>query len=48
MSALSARTTERVSYPTTAIEGRSVIDSRDRTAQHEILAIRDEMLEKSE
>ena len=48
MSALSARTTERVSYPTTAIEGRSVIDSQDRTAQREILAIRDEILEKSE
>lgn len=46
MSALSARTTERVSYPTTAIEGESVIDSRDRTAQREILDIRDEILEK--
>ena len=46
MSALNARTTERVSYPTTAIEGKSVIDSRDRMAQHEILAIRDEILEK--
>ena len=41
--ALSARTTERVAYPTTAIEGKSVLDGRDRTAQQEILAIRDEI-----
>ena len=47
MSALDAHTTERVAYPTTAIEGKSVIDSRDRTAQREILAIRNEILEKA-
>lgn len=41
--ALSARTTERVAYPTTAIEGKSVLDGRDRTAQGEILAMRDEI-----
>ena len=41
--ALSARTTERVAYPTTAIEGKSVLDGRDRTAQQEILAMRDEI-----
>ena len=40
---LSARTTERVSYPMTAIEGKSVLDSRDRTARSEILAMRDEI-----
>lgn len=41
--ALNARTTESVSYPTTAIEGKSVLDGRDRTAQQEILAMRDEI-----
>ena len=41
--ALSTRTTERVAYPTTAIEGKSVLDGRDRTAQQEILAMRDEI-----
>ena len=41
--ALSARTTERVAYPTTAIEGKSVLDGRDRTAQQEILTMRDEI-----
>ena len=41
--ALSARTTERVAYPTTAIEGKSVLDGRDRTAKQEILAMRDEI-----
>ena len=40
---LRARTTERVAYPMTAIEGKSVLDSRDKTAQQEILAIRDEI-----
>ena len=40
---LTARTTERVAYPMTAIEGKSVLDSRDKTAQQEILAIRDEI-----
>ena len=40
---LQARTTERVAYPMTAIEGKSVLDSRDKTAQQEILAIRDEI-----
>ena len=43
LAALRARTTERVSYPMTAIEGRSVLDSRDRTAHTEILAMRDEI-----
>ena len=38
-----SRTTERVAYPMTAIEGKSVLDSRDRTAQREILAMRDEI-----
>ena len=41
--ALSARTTERVAYPTTTIEGKSVLDGRDSTAQQEILAMRDEI-----
>ena len=41
--ALNARTTERVAYPTTTIEGKSVLDGRDRTAQQEILAMRDEI-----
>ena len=41
--ALRARTTERVAYPMTAIEGKSVLDSRDKTAQREILAMRDEI-----
>ena len=40
---LEARTTERVVYPMTATEGRSVLDSRDRAAQREILAMRDEI-----
>ena len=46
--ALSARTTERVAYPMSAIEGKSVLDSRDKTAQQEILAIREEIVEKTE
>ena len=41
--ALNARTTERVAYPMTAIEGKSVLDSRDKTAQQEILAMRHEI-----
>ena len=40
---LHARTTERVAYPMTAIEGKSVLDSKDKTAQREILAMRDEI-----
>lgn len=40
--ALSARTAERVAHPTTAIEGKSVLDGRDRIAQQEILAMRGE------
>ena len=40
---LKARTTERVAYPMTATEGKSVLDGRDKTAQQEILAIRDEI-----
>ena len=40
---LQARTTERVSYPQAAIEGRSVLESRDQTARNEILAIRGEI-----
>ena len=40
---LSARTTERVAYPQMAIEGESVLGSRDRTARDEILALRDEI-----
>ena len=43
--ALSARTSERVAYPMSAIEGKSVLDGRDRTAQQEILDIRDEIME---
>ena len=41
--ALAARTTERVAYPRMAIEGRSVLDGRDRVAKAEILALRDEI-----
>ena len=40
---LEARTTERVAYPMTAIEGKSVLDSRDRAAQQEMIAMRDEI-----
>ena len=40
---LEARTAERVVYPMAAIDGRSVLDSRDRAAQGEILAMRDEI-----
>ena len=41
--ALAARTTERISYPRAAAEGQSVLDGRDRTAQAEILAMKDEI-----
>ena len=41
--ALESRTTERVSYPQTATEGRSVLDGRDRTARREIMDMRDEI-----
>ena len=41
--ALESRTTERVSYPQTAAEGRSVLDGRDRTARREIMDMRDEI-----
>ena len=40
---LEARTTERVSYPQAAIEGLSVLETRDQTARNEILAIRGEI-----
>ena len=40
---LKARTTERVSYPQAAIEGLSVLETRDQTARNEILAIRGEI-----
>ena len=40
---LKARTTERVSYPQAAIEGLSVLETRDQTARNEILAIRGEV-----
>ena len=41
--ALESRTTERVAYPQLAIEGKSVLEGRDRTARAEILAMRDEI-----
>ena len=41
--ALQARTTERVSYPQAAIEGKSVLEGKDQTARNEILAIRGEL-----
>ena len=40
---LEARTTEGVAYPQAAIEGKSVLEGRDRTAINEILAIRGEV-----
>ena len=40
---LEARTSERVVYLMTAIEGKSVLDSRDMAARGEILAMRDEI-----
>ena len=41
--ALESRTTERVSYPQMALEGRSVLDGRDTTAREEILALKAEI-----
>ena len=41
--ALESRTTEWVSYPQMAIEGRSVLDGRDTTAREEILALKAEI-----
>ena len=40
---LKARATERVSYPQAAIEGLSVLETRDQTARNEVLAIRGEV-----
>ena len=40
---LHARTTDRVAYPQAVIEGKSVLEGRDRTARTEILALRDEV-----
>ena len=40
---LQARTTDRVAYPQAITEGTSVLEGRDRTARHEILALRDEI-----
>ena len=40
---LETRTTDRVSYAQTAIEGRSVLDGRDRVAQGEILSLKGEI-----
>ena len=40
---LHARTTDRVAYPQAVIEGKSVLEGRDRTALHEILTLRDEV-----
>ena len=41
--ALESRTTERVSYPQMAIEGRTVLDGRDRVARNEILSLKAEI-----
>ena len=41
--ALESRTTERVAYPQMAIEGRSVLDGRDRVARDEILSLKTEI-----
>lgn len=41
--ALESRTTERVSYPQMAIEGRTVLDGRDRVARGEILSLKAEI-----
>ena len=38
-----SRTTDRVAYPMTIIAGQSVFDGRDRTAQQQMIAIRDEI-----
>ena len=40
---LHARTTDRVAYPQAVIEGKPVLEGRDRTARHEILVLRDEV-----
>ena len=40
---MASRTTDRVAYPMTIIAGQSVFDGRDRTAQQQISAIRDEI-----
>lgn len=40
---MASRTTDRVAYPMTIIAGQSVFDGRDRTAQQQITAIRDEI-----
>ena len=40
---LQARTTDRVAYPQAVIEGKSVLEGRDRTARNEIVALRDEI-----
>ena len=40
---LHARTTDRVAYPQAVIEGKSVLEGRDRTARNEIFALRDEI-----
>ena len=40
---LQSRTTERVAYPMTAIEGKSVLDGGDGAARNEIIAMRDEI-----
>ena len=40
---LRARTTDRVAYPQAVIEGKSVLEGRDRTARNEIVALRDEI-----
>ena len=40
---LAARTTERISYPRAAAEGKSVLEGRDRTAQAEIIAMKTEI-----
>ena len=40
---MASRTTDRVAYPMTIIAGQSVFDGRDRTAQQQMIAIRDEI-----
>ena len=40
---LQAHTTDRVAYPQAVIEGKSVLEGRDRTARNEIVALRDEI-----
>ena len=36
---LQARTTDRVAYPQAVIEGKSLLEGRDRTARNEIVAV---------